>query len=82
MMDILHTSMCWSKSDDEQEEPAESYDCIILNTDDVEELNHIVEVSLIPAFSPKYSFHVSKLSITCHLFLFFTSLSFLSFTIM
>jgi hypothetical protein len=45
IVDILNTSICCGESNDDQDESAECYDCIILNTDDIDELNNILEVS-------------------------------------
>jgi hypothetical protein len=44
MIDILNTSVCGGSMNEEADVSAECYDCIILNSDDIEELSAILEV--------------------------------------
>jgi len=43
IIDVLNSSIYTNASQDEQDQSAECYDCIILNTEDILELTHILE---------------------------------------
>ena len=45
MIDVLRTSLYSNSSTDELDESLEVYDCVILNTEDIVELNQILDVS-------------------------------------
>lgn len=49
IIDVLNTSIYTNASKDEQDQSAECYDCIILNTEDIVELTHILDFMIASA---------------------------------